>query len=301
MTSSIFPFADSFERVQHLTLVSVVVKSIRLPNLKTLTIDARLGDEDEPYEHKMIDCPSLVSLSYRPRVEEALDRAEFGKDYIWNFPMLKKLKLNRCQRFMKSLKQLEVLIVMNFYRTDGKLLRELPALKFLYVQKVEDGQSFCSLQDEFGKRIQVYYRALPLQYGWDRIRSLVPKELYKAGQYGWDFDVKQLEFYRGYFEHLSEEIHFYDCFIVDDYCRTLESSFFAKFVDVTTLSVFRDHTLSQEELMHIFASFPNVRSVSADINAPNIPPHNLIFTVCPAYRPYGDCKVYSVNRSPTYC
>src|SRR5699024_5054322 len=152
-------YVDSFDQLKHLTLISAVVKSIRLPNLKTLAIYARLGDEYEPYEHKEIDCPSLASFSYRPRLAEL---ELFGDDYVWNMPMLKKLKMNRCQKFMKNLKQLEVLIVMTFYRTDKQLLRELPQLKFLYVQKVEDGQSFCSLQDEFGE-IRIYYRALPLR------------------------------------------------------------------------------------------------------------------------------------------
>ena len=187
-------------------MISAFVKSIRLPNLKTLTIDVRLGDDEQPYEHKKIDCPSLVSLSYRP----SLGAGPFDRSFAWNIPMLRKLKLNCCQKFIKSLKHLEMLIVMNFDRKDKKLLGKLPALKFLYVQAIEDGKSFGSLEDEFGERVQIYFRSLPLRYARDKIRSLVPSLLWKAGQYGWDFHEKKLELYRGHFEHVSEEVHFYE-------------------------------------------------------------------------------------------
>ena len=100
-------------------------------------------------------------------------------------------------------------------------LRELPALKFLYVQAIEDGKSFGSLQDEFGERIQIYYRALPLRYARDKIRSLVINELDKAGQYGWYFNEKALELYRGHFKHVSKEIHFYDFLKKSDFLSTV--------------------------------------------------------------------------------
>ena len=167
-------------------------------------------------------------------------------------------------------------------------------MKFLYVQAIEDGKSFGSLQDEFGERIQIYYRALPLRYARDKIRSLVLNELDKAGQYGWYFNEKALELYRGHFKHVSEEIHFYEFFVIGDYCRTLyrilKRSFFAKFVDAITLSVKRDHTLSQAEMLRIFGSFPNVQMVEPGLDNPkNLPlPHHLISAVCPAFSPYSD-------------
>lgn len=167
-TTFLITRADSFKRLEHLNLNSVRVFSIRLSNLKTLAIDTRLGDL-EPCDCKKINCPSLVSFSYRLHSDEPL----FGNDYVWNFPLLKKLKLNRCQSFIRNLKNLEVLIVLTFWRTDRQLLRELPRLRFLDVHRIDDGQAFGSLEDEFGERIQIHYRALPLRYARNRIRSIL--------------------------------------------------------------------------------------------------------------------------------
>lgn len=74
------------------------------------------------------------------------------------------------------------------------------------------------------------------------------------------FYEENLELYRGCFEQVSEEIHFYAGFNISDRYRETESRFFGKFVDVTDLVV-KNHTLSREELKRICDSFPNVKRI----------------------------------------
>lgn len=212
------------------------------------------------FNYKKINCPSLASFSYRPLFN---GQHHFGDGYTWNFPLLKKLKLNRCGSFIRNLKHLEVLIVLNFWRADRQLLKELPRLKYLDVQRIDDGESFGSLDEEFGDRVQINYRALPLRYARNRIKAIQKIRDSDIDEF-WSFGMEDLELYEGCFEQVAEEIHFYHSFTVSDYCRELGKSFFGKFVDVTDVNLYK-HTLSQEELNRIIDSFPNVKKINGVI------------------------------------
>lgn len=171
---------------------------------------------------------------------------------------------------------MEVLIVSNFWVTDRQLLGELPQLKYLDVQEIDDGQSFGSLEDEFGERIRIHYRALPLQFARNKIRSILNmKKIELDGVY--IFNEEDFAFYHGCFEQVSEEIHFFTGFTIFDRCSEIESSFFGKFIDVTGLSA-HNHTLSQEEMIRICGSFPNVKRFNGN--------DRLLSKVCPHLREY---------------
>ena len=249
----------------------VIFGSLRLRNLKTLDLDISDSFDDDHYETKRIDCPNLVYFSYRPDVDDI----SYGDHYVWKFPMLKKLKLNRCHNFMRNLKQLEVLIVSNYSRNDRQLLRELPQLNYLYVQTIDDGKLFGSLEDEFGDRMRIYYRGLPLKYARNKISSLVPRRIMPVMDFV-DFEEKDFELYRGCSEHLSDEIHFFDNFLISDAFRSIESSFFRKCIDADQVIVLNDCTLNEDELLRIYGSFPYLKQITG-----GKVPYNLVAPICP--------------------
>ena len=237
--------------------------SIRHPKLKSLVIEAGLGGGNIQ-EYKKINCPSLVSFSCRPLPN---DQPHFCDGYVWHFPMLKKLKTNRFGSFIRNLKHLEVLLVLNFFTTDMQWLKELPRLKYLDVHHVDDCQSFGSLEEEFGDRVQINYRALPLRYARNRMKSTPSLQKFLGGFWLGDLDEplhfgrEDLELYDGCFEQVGEEVPFYLSFQISDHSRALESSFFAKFVDTRYLH-YSDHiyrTLRQDEHRRIIDSFPNLK------------------------------------------
>lgn len=234
-----------------------MVSSIRLPNLLTLEIDVSIfsNDPDCFTNVKVIDCPNLMELLYRPFLYEKL-----GDKHTWNLPNLKKLKLYCSQTFIKSLKNLEVLLILRFEKGDEDLLRELPKLKFLDVQEI-DSELFGWIEKEHGQRVRANYRGLPAQLARSRIQApSMPNYIAFSERLSCkegNFREEDLEIYRGLFERANDEIHFYYCFYILDSSKQIERSFFRKFVDVFCLNVCGDN-LGKDELLGILASFNHV-------------------------------------------
>ena len=109
-------------------MMDTEVTSIRLQSLRRLEIDE---SPDFESEIKVIDCPNLVEFWYTP-----FQSPKLPNDYVWSLPNLKKLKVHRSQKFMRSLKNLEVLIIYRFKGGDKSLLKELPKLNFLDVHEI---------------------------------------------------------------------------------------------------------------------------------------------------------------------
>lgn len=188
---------------------------------------------------------------------------------------------------MKSLKNLEELIISRFKQPDQDLLGELPNLKLFYVHEI-DAKLFSGIIKEYGRRMEVYYRGLKEEYAKNRIR--IPDFLTPECPYGdlkkeYSFREDDLEIYHGQFEQTGEEIHFYRDFYINDSCRQIEHSFFRRFVDVDTLYVDKN-ALSKDELIGILSSFLNVQTLNflGKTNCESDVYQKLIPTVCPYIR-----------------
>lgn len=237
-----------------------MVNSIRLTNLKTLEIDVSVDypewftETENWLPCKAIECPNLVEFIYWPFFP-----SEFADSQIWNVPSLKKLKVCCSQKFMKSLKNLEVLLIAYFERKDEDLLGELPKLKLLDVHEVDAGV-FGRVEQKYGRRMRINYRGMPAQFAKNRIRIPDPDGLTRLGE-EWTFVEKDLQIYSGQFEQANDQIHFFRFFIIFDSFKHIESSFFRKFVDVGNLFVPKNNTLSQDEILRILSGFRKIRSI----------------------------------------
>lgn len=229
---------------------------------------------------EVIDCPNLVEFLYRPFQYEKL-----SDNQIWSLPTLKKLKIHCSQKFIKSLKNLETLLISSFEQEDKCLLKELSKLKFLDVYDIHT-ELFAWIVKECGSRVRLSYRGLPAQCAMNRIKSREADSKY------W-FREDDLEIYRGQFEQVNDEIHFYLAFVIFDSSKQIDRRFFRKFVDVKCLDIVGD-TLSQGELLDILGSFMNVESIN--FKNPNFEPdfyRKILPNACPHLRSFwleNKCK-----------